>query len=352
MGEFFHNAPAILGVITIRIGLVTGLVSGNGDDVFAALKRCRDAGFQTLQTGDWKSIVPSLDLVEMKTVFDFAREIGMKLYTSVYPLHPSSCDDPKKAPLAITDEIKRCHAVGMTEVRGVIGSHLIRFEPGWDEQLRDITTWMQSLAPLLRDLNFRILLENHGDLTTFELVRLIEAVGPDVLGICFDAANAFATLEDPLLATRRIAPYVGLVHAKDAIVYFSPEGLQRQVRPCGQGIVPWCALLKEVLMHGSDDLSLVIEDHPEPGGAPGFSLPIYKADWFKHFPDLDVMEMSRLIQSAFFVGQRIKRGEIMDPAWVDLLWQPGADARFDVSRRHLEGIVRNLQQEAGLGVNL
>ena len=52
-----------------------------------------------------------------------------------------------------------------------------------------------------------------------------------------DPANIFARAADPAVAGRRIAPYVHMMQAKDAIVAFVPEGLQRQVRPAVTA--PW-----------------------------------------------------------------------------------------------------------------
>ena len=46
-----------------------------------------------------------------------------------------------------------------------------------------------------------------------------------------DTANILARAADPAVAGRRIAPYVHMLQAKDAIVTFVEDGLQRQVRP-------------------------------------------------------------------------------------------------------------------------
>jgi sugar phosphate isomerase/epimerase len=62
------------------------------------------------------------------------------------------------------------------------------------------------LAPVLREQGCRIDLETHEEITTHEVVALISAVGPDVLGVTFDPANVVVRGEDPLAAAQRVAP--------------------------------------------------------------------------------------------------------------------------------------------------
>jgi len=61
--------------------------------------------------------------------------------------------------------------------------------------------------------------ETHEEITSFEVARLAEAVGPDVVGVTFDTANVLARAENPMAAARRLAPYTHLSHAKDGILY-------------------------------------------------------------------------------------------------------------------------------------
>ena len=42
------------------------------------------------------------------------------------------------------------------------------------------------LSPLLKDLGLRANVETHGDETSFELIRMIEEIGPDILGVTLD----------------------------------------------------------------------------------------------------------------------------------------------------------------------
>src|SRR5690606_13543911 len=144
-----------------------------------------------------------------------------------------------------------------------------------------------------------------------------------IVSICLDTANVLVNLEDPLAAARRAAPYVRLTHAKDAILYFGPTGLERQVRPAGMGSVPWEEVLA-VLGEHYPDLTLSIEDHKEMPYTPeliSYTLPIYDPDWLSHYPDLTPAELARLVQSAYETQKRIDRGEIPPPEAFGVPWE-------------------------------
>jgi sugar phosphate isomerase/epimerase len=61
----------------------------------------------------------------------------------------------------------------------------------------------------------RILIENHSDFTPDEYVELIEAVGPDRVGVFLDVINPISVLHDPLPVVRRLAPWAMGGHVKD-----------------------------------------------------------------------------------------------------------------------------------------
>ena len=62
------------------------------------------------------------------------------------------------------------------------------------EQLQASEKFLRKLAPFARDLGVHMNLETHEEITSFELVRLVEAVGPDVLGIVFDTSGSMRSV--------------------------------------------------------------------------------------------------------------------------------------------------------------
>lgn len=102
---------------------------------------------------------------------------------------------------------------------------------------------MKRLAPALRAHGSHMNMETHDEITSFEILRLIEAVGEDVTGAVFDTANGLQRGEHPVWAAKRLAPHVRQTHIKDAYVARAPGGLDFQGRPCGDGIVDFAATL-------------------------------------------------------------------------------------------------------------
>src|SRR5438046_642930 len=102
-------------------------------------------------------------------------------------------------------------------------------------------------------------METHEEITTFEVVRLVEAVGPDVMGVTFDIANVTHRGEDPVAAAHRVAPYTRQTHLKDMILVLDEDGARRQMRPCGQGVVNYEVILPLLYQH-NPGLHLTIEN--------------------------------------------------------------------------------------------
>lgn len=61
-------------------------------------------------------------------------------------------------------------------------------------------------------------IETHDEITSFEILRLIEKVGADCVGVVFDTANGLQRGEHPVFAAKRLAPHIRQTHIKDAYV--------------------------------------------------------------------------------------------------------------------------------------
>ena len=53
------------------------------------------------------------------------------------------------------------------------------------------------LKPMMKDLRLRANIETHGDETSFEMVKMIEEIGEDILGVTLDTGNLPLTGEIP-----------------------------------------------------------------------------------------------------------------------------------------------------------
>ncbi|WP_235884105.1 sugar phosphate isomerase/epimerase family protein [Saccharopolyspora elongata] len=179
-------------------------------------------------------------------------------------------------------------ALGVHELTAVVGIEADRFDAAipWPEQLRATGDLLARLAPALRDAGSRLLIKTHEEITTFEIVRLVESVGPDVLGVAFDPVNVVVRLEDPVAAARRVAPHVRAIHLDDAWLCRTSRGLARRMCPLGRGILDWPRLLP-------GDARLVLDFHRAE-----LELPYFDQAWLAAQPDATCVELAALAANA------------------------------------------------------
>ncbi|WP_328917470.1 MULTISPECIES: sugar phosphate isomerase/epimerase family protein [unclassified Streptomyces] len=181
-----------------------------------------------------------------------------------------------------------------------------RTDAPWADQLVAIEKFLRLLAPAARDLGCHLNMETHEEITSTEVVRLVESVGPDVMGITFDTANVLVRGEDPVAAARRVAPYVRATHLRDSILRRTDTGLTRTFSPCGLGVIDWAGLLGALLEQVPDlDASI------EPAG-PTLAIPIGTRDesWRALHPDLVEAEVVELERLADDYDRRAAAGEV------------------------------------------
>ncbi len=199
---------------------------------------------------------PTLDPGALAEVRARADELGLYLEGGVGKINPyCSAESPEYRAigggdiiLGFSRMIEAAAAIGCRELwvspgnfkaeyPGRLANDRFRTDVTWDEQLRAIEMVLRKLAPVARAHGVHLNMETHDEITSFEILRLIEAVGDDCTGVVFDTANGLQRGEHPVFAAKRLAPFVRQTHIKDAYVARAPGGLDFQTRPCGEGIV-------------------------------------------------------------------------------------------------------------------
>jgi 3-oxoisoapionate decarboxylase len=240
-----------------------------------------------------------LDLAELQAVRDHAGSLGLYIEVAlgqINPFHFSARPDllalgDGDMRVALERVLHAVCAIGCTDLMFSIGTLADRFSQStaWHEQLQATDRFLASLAPLLRDLGCRLDLKTHEEITSFEILRLVESVGPDVLGASFDPVNVLARVEDPLAAARRLAPYVRQVHIDDALLRLTERGLDRWLCPCGSGVLDWPAILAAL----PNDVRLTIELHRA-----HLEMPIFDPNWLAAQPELTILEFAAVLKLA------------------------------------------------------
>lgn len=138
--------------------------------------------------------------------------------------------------------ISYAHALGADRMRFALTPILCGDRaaagPRWHELVALTREKLAAAAPKAAAAGVTLLIENHQDFTSRELVGFCDEFGPAVR-IVYDTANSFPVAEAPLDFTRVIAPYVRYVHMKDYRVQFTDEGIRLVRCPTGDGAVPF-----------------------------------------------------------------------------------------------------------------
>lgn len=322
----------------MRVGVDTFTLHELRLDPFATLQFLSEHELEGAQFGGLRALSDKLDGGRLREIRAEADRRGLYTHVSVPTCNPHLVQGPLEDHVAeLVREIEAAAAVGWHELHSHLGGGAERYEHPvpWTQHLADSADLIRRLAPVLRGRGSRINLETHGDVTTFELVRLVEDVGPDIAGICLDTANVLCQAEDPVMAARRAAPYTHLTHLKDGITYFIDTGYRRQGRAVGRGCLDWEQILP-VLWEHAPDLPLSIEDHKWL-----FDFHIFEPRWLALHPDLTPEELASVVRLTWQCELRIRAGELEPPeAYEAIPFRDQVQERLHAGRDFLKELIR------------
>lgn len=275
--------------------LMRGSIPDAGSDPLAVIRKAAVLGADEVTFYSLFELSPKLVpavLAELKAEAD---QLDIRIAGSLDWLNPLRLDRQVRE-IALGDGdfargvgrlLEAGAALGMTEMFFTIGT-LDDRAANWDEQLAAVAAFVIGLKPKLRDLGMRLLVKTHEEITSHEVLGLIETVGPETLGVSFDPANLLVRMEDPLAAARRLAPHVAQVHIDDAILTFEGSGIRRFLAPVGAGALDWPAILQ--LMPNAKRL---VELHRGQ-----FLIPALDRDWLSRNDYVELGEYASVIEQA------------------------------------------------------
>lgn len=230
--------------------------------------------------------------------------------------------------------IRLCARHGWTEVWSAVGGYKpglpapfcfdrFRTDVTWQAQLDATSRFIALLAPTLRAEGVRLNIETHEEITTTELLQLVDAAGDDVVGVCLDPANLPVRGESILPASRRVASRTHLTHLRDVVLVRTEAGISRFLAPVGDGRIDWPELL--ALFAGRDDVDLLVE---AVGGVRAeMTLQPDDPFWVAAHPDLDPAEVAELERLADLEADLIAEGRALDVAALRAPAEPVASYR-------------------------
>ncbi|WP_067143617.1 sugar phosphate isomerase/epimerase family protein [Microtetraspora malaysiensis] len=283
----------------------------------AALDLVRELGLDGVMFPTPRAVSPSLDRAELRDARQAADHQGLFVEVGVGCLGPHGDLADRLAEL--TRMVDAAVALGCDQFYAYTMTNRRSTSPSHREQLGEIGKTLAALRPVLMEHGLRLNVKTHEDLASTEVLQLVETAGPDVFGVSLDVANLVVRAEDPGDVTRRLAPHVHQSHLEDVALFFAGAGLRRKLRPCGDGVLDWTAILRS-LVHDSPVTHLVFEQHRGQ-----FDTEIFLDDWFDSEPHVCPRELARLVRAAVRCERSAAEGR--GPRLEDLSSQADADGR-------------------------
>lgn len=278
IGVFNNSLPGFEGLTPIEI-----------------FDKAKALGLGGVLFGNILSIVPDLDLGKLREIRAAAeaRELLLNVGVGTFnPARPERC----KALIEVGDGdivkglervLRAMPALGASTAFFVVGMIEDRDDPAvpWATQLQGVIDGVKALAPAIRESGTRLLIKTHEEISSFEILRIIETVGEDLLGIAHDPVNVPCRVEDPVECTRRIAKHVVQVHIDDCYTTFDGDHMRRYLTALGTGDIDWTALLALV-----PHATRWIEFHRGQ-----FAMPMFDKTWLAAQSDATLDEYRSLI---------------------------------------------------------
>ncbi len=133
--------------------------------------------------------------------------------------HPSGLEggaNPDKT-AALRRLFPHAQALGCSIVRLVCGNQFW-WRQRVNERVPRLVPILKMLAQEAAEFGLILAVENHADFAMRDLVDMVESVGAENLGICFDTGNAVRVGDDLMEAAQMAAPYIRMVHLKDLVM--------------------------------------------------------------------------------------------------------------------------------------
>lgn len=252
-------------------------------------------GVDSLLISDLESFEPA-DADSLAALKAQATKAGIGLHVGMWSVCPTSKAfraENGTADAQLANGIRIARAVGSPVIRIVLGT--------WEDRLTEggIFRHIDSLVGVLKsarsralDAGIKIAVENHaGDMRSEELATLVEMAGRDFVGVNFDSGNALWTLEDPVDAFGRLAPYVVTTSLRDGLVSETPEGARVRWTAMGEGQIDLPRLMQRLAEECPG-----VPVHIETISGVGRDLPYLEADFWDAWPRMEASSLARFLR--------------------------------------------------------
>lgn len=220
-----------------RLGLDAYSLRSSNWDACTTLDYCAGLGAEVVHFSEPR-FLGSLDDANLDRARARADDLGLELEVGMGSICPSSTMFRGEEGTAI-EQITRMLFVAKRMRSPIVRCYLGSFEdrgPELQVHVEEAIATCRAVEAIAVELGVMIAIENHaGDLLSAELCDLIERAGPHFVGALFDAGNAAWTLEEPLAALERLAPFVLTSGIRDSRAWETDVGAMIEWVPLGEG---------------------------------------------------------------------------------------------------------------------
>jgi len=117
----------------------------------------------------------------------------------------------------------------------------------FQDSLNNFTKTLNNLLPLLEKYSFKLLIENHQDLSSLELVNIINSTSSEYIGINWDIGNSYSVLDTPETFLGHTGRYIGNVHLKDYRIAPTKKGYKLIRCALGEGVIKFDKIIPELI---------------------------------------------------------------------------------------------------------
>ena len=149
---------------------------------------------------------------------------------------------------------------------------------------------LRAAAGVVARHGVRLAVENHKDWRADELLRILNQVGNDHVGVCLDTGNSIALLEDPMEVVEVLAPRAVTTHFKDMALEESKQGFLLSEVPLGTGVLDLPRVIR-VLRAARPEIRLNLEMITRDP----LEVPCLTQGYWATFPDLPGKDVARAL---------------------------------------------------------
>jgi len=290
------------------------------------------------------NVLEQRDDAYLKGLRDRAEKAGMSIYLGMTSICPTSGAFDPKAGTAVEqlrDGIRMAKTIGSPVIRCYLGRQQDRSTQGGIEtHIKNTVEVCKAVRADALAAKVKIAVENHaGDMQAWELVGLVEAAGPDYVGINIDPGNATWTLEDPVTSLEIMAPYIACTSIRDSAVWETDTGVIVEWVAMGDGDVDfkkWC----DIYAAKVKNVPVFLETFA------GLRRPfnyLSEPDFWKIWPKARASDLARFLAVA-------KRGKPREALPAIPQGPAGAEAEQARQKATLEKSVAYCRSALGLGI--